>query len=615
MTRKQRKSLYCIILSVLLLIAEKLTDKFSILSLALYIAAYLSVGFVPLKKAFRNITRGDFFDENFLMAIATIGAFILREYTEGVAVMLFYRVGELFESIAVGKSRKSISELMDIRPDVATVIRNNEELKVSPDEVEIGEVILIKAGEKIPVDCEIIEGFSSIDTSALTGESLPREVTSGDRLQSGCINQSGVIKARTICDFGSSTASKILELVENASDKKSKSETFITRFARYYTPIVVFSALALALIPALVFGSPAKWIRRALVFLVISCPCALVISVPLTFFGAIGAASKCGILIKGSCWIEQLSKAGTMVFDKTGTLTKGCFKVIKCKSYGISDTELIYLTAHAEKNSTHPIAQTIIALYGKEPDSFKISDVCELSGMGITAMVGGKEVSVGNISLMKKIGAEIQGNGIEPSGTAVHVAVNGVYAGYFIISDKVKDDSASAIRQLKELGIENTVMLTGDSEAAANQVAKMLLLDSYKARLLPSDKVLAVEELLSLQKSGETLIFAGDGINDAPVLTRADVGIAMGALGSDAAIEAADVVLMDDKVAKIPLAIRLSKRAVSIARQNIVFALSVKLIVLLLGALGYTDMWLAVFADVGVSVLAILNAMRTMKTR
>lgn len=612
MTRKQRKSLYCIILSALLLIAAKLTDKFSTLSLALYIAAYLSVGFMPLKKAFRNITRGNVFDENFLMAIATIGAFILREYTEGVAVMLFYRVGELFESIAVGKSRKSISALMDIRPDIATILRDGEELEVSPDEVMVGETILIKAGGKVPIDCEITEGNSSVDTSALTGESLPREVTVGDRLQSGCINLSGVIKARTVCDFGSSTASKILELVETAADKKSKSEAFITRFARYYTPIVVFSALALAVIPSHIFGSPSEWIRRALIFLVISCPCALVISVPLTFFGAIGSASKNGILIKGSCYIEQLAKASHTVFDKTGTLTKGCFKVVGCECEGISEEELLELAAHAEKSSTHPIARAIVEKYGKQL-SLPVSDIRELSGMGIVAVVGEKTVAVGNKKLMEKVGAQVTEGNCTAGATEVLVATDGRFVGRIFISDEIKQDAKESMDKLYELGIRNRIMLTGDNEESAKKIASLLSLDSYRARLLPYDKVEAVEELLKNKTDDGTLVFVGDGINDAPVLTRADVGIAMGGLGSDAAIEAADIVLMDDKLCKLPLAIRLSRKAVSIARQNIVFALSVKLIVLLLGALGYAGMWLAVFADVGVSVLAILNAMRTMK--
>lgn len=612
MTRKQRKSLYCIILSALLLIAAKLTDKFSTLSLALYIAAYLSVGFMPLKKAFRNITRGNVFDENFLMAIATIGAFILREYTEGVAVMLFYRVGELFESIAVGKSRKSISALMDIRPDIATILRDGEELEVSPDEVMVGETILIKAGGKVPIDCEITEGTSSVDTSALTGESLPREVTVGDRLQSGCINLSGVIKARTVCDFGSSTASKILELVETAADKKSKSEAFITRFARYYTPIVVFSALALAVIPSLIFGSPSEWIRRALIFLVISCPCALVISVPLTFFGAIGSASKNGILIKGSCYIEQLAKASHTVFDKTGTLTKGCFKVVGCECEGISEKELLELAAHAEKSSTHPIARAIVEKYGKQL-SLPVSDIRELSGMGIVAVVGEKTVAVGNKKLMEKVGAQVTEGNCTAGATEVLVATDGRFVGRIFISDEIKQDAKESMDKLYELGIRNRIMLTGDNEESAKKIASLLSLDSYRARLLPSDKVEAVEELLKNKNDDGTLVFVGDGINDAPVLTRADVGIAMGGLGSDAAIEAADIVLMDDKLCKLPLAIRLSRKAVSIARQNIAFALSVKLVVLLLGALGYAGMWLAVFADIGVSVLAILNAMRTMK--
>lgn len=611
MTKKQRKSLYCIILSALLLVAAILTEKYSAVSLTLYVAAYLTAGFNVLKKALRNITRGNIFDENFLMAIATIGAFILREYTEGVAVMLFYRVGELFESIAVGKSRQSISALMDIRPDTATVIRDGEELEVLPDEVQVGEIILIKPGEKIPIDSEIIEGETSIDTSALTGESLPRDITVGDTVASGCINLSGVIKARTICDFGSSTASKILELVETAADKKSKSEAFITRFARYYTPIVVFSALALAIIPSLIFGSPAEWIRRALIFLVISCPCALVISVPLTFFGAIGAASKNGILVKGSCYLEQLAKADTVVFDKTGTLTKGSFKVVGCECAGVTEGELTELAAHAEKGSTHPIARAIVSSYG-QATYMDVSDVRELSGMGVTARVGAKSVAVGNRKLMESVGASVSESENVAGATAVHVAIDGRFGGTIYISDELKPTSKKAVEALRDYGIRKTVMLTGDSDSVAREVAEKLSIDSGHARLMPSDKVRIVEELLS-QKRGDTLVFVGDGINDAPVLTRADVGVAMGGLGSDAAIEASDIVLMDDNPEKLSLAIRISRRAVRIARQNIIFALSVKLIVLALGALGFAGMWPAVFADVGVSVLAILNAMRTMK--
>ncbi len=612
MTKKQKRSLFSIIICVVLLISAIALSKYRYISFALYILAYLSVGIMPLKKAVNGILRGDMFDENFLMTIATIGAFFLREYTEAVAVMLFYNIGELFENIAVGKSRRSIAELMNIRPDVATVIRNGEELEVSPEEIEIGEVILIRAGEKVAIDATVIEGQSSLDTSALTGESAPRDVAAGDGIQSGCVNLSGVIKARTVCTFGGSTASKILELVENASTKKERSETYITSFAKIYTPIVFLMAVLIAAVPSILLGSPAKWIERALIFLVISCPCALVISVPLTFFGGIGAASRKGILIKGSCWMEQLAKAKTVVFDKTGTLTKGSFSVSEIHSEGISDGELLYLAAHAESYSTHPIAQSIIKAYGKKIDPGAVSDVEELSGMGVMAYVDGRQVAAGNARLMEKFGAEA--TEYDFIGTAVHVAVDGFYRGYIIISDEIKADSADAIASLKSLGVQRTVMLTGDDERFGKAVAESLLIYEYHAGLLPSQKVSEVERLIA-ENAGGALAFVGDGINDAPVLTRSDIGIAMGGLGSDAAIEAADVVIMDDKPSKAALAIRISRRTISIARQNIVFALFVKVFIMLLGALGYAGMWLAVFADVGVSVIAICNAMRAMRIK
>ncbi len=611
MTKKQKRSLCSIIICVILLGLAIALSKHRYASLVLYITAYLVVGLKPLKKAISGILRGDIFDENFLMTIATIGAFFLREYTEAVAVMLFYNIGELFESIAVGRSRKSIAELMDIRPDTATVIRNGEELEVNPEEIEIGEVILIRAGERVAIDAIILEGQSSLDTSALTGESIPRDVAVGDGIQSGCVNLSGVIKAKTVCTFGSSTASKILELVENASSKKARSEAFITRFAKIYTPIVVLLAVLLAVIPSVVLGNPAKWIERALIFLVISCPCALVISVPLTFFGGIGAASKQGILIKGSCWMEGLSKAKTVVFDKTGTLTRGSFSVSEIRAEGMTKDELLYLTAHAESYSTHPIAQSVTKVYGKGTDATAVSGIEEHPGIGVVANVCGRQVAAGNARLMEKIGTKAQE--CDTTGTAVHVAVDGCYKGCIIISDEIKSDSAEAIAELKGLGVRRTVMLTGDSERVGQAVAESLKLDEYKAHLLPSQKVSEVENMLLENGNNGTLAFVGDGINDAPVLTRADIGIAMGGLGSDAAIEAADVVIMDDKPSKVSLAIRISRRTIAIARQNIVFALSVKILIMLLGALGFAGMWLAVFADVGVSVIAICNAMRAMR--
>lgn len=613
MTRKQKKSLCSIILSAVLLVVAKLLGDVAYVTVSLYILAYLIAGFDTLRKAFRNILRGNVFDENFLMAIATIGAIIIKEYTEGVAVMLFYRVGELFESIAVGKSRKSISELMDIRPDRATVIRDGEEIVVSPDEVEVGELIVVAPGEKVAIDGIIVDGSSTLDTSALTGESLPRTAAIGDRIQSGFINLSGVITIKTECTFETSTAAKILELVENASSKKTRSEAFITRFARYYTPAVVFSALALAVIPSIVFGNPLSWVKRALIFLVISCPCALVISVPLTFFGAIGCASKKGILIKGSCYIEQLSKAGIVVFDKTGTLTKGSFSVTAIHENGIGKQRLLELAAISESRSSHPIALSVIRAYGKKPDQSQISSISEVSGQGVIAQIGDDKVYCGNSKLMNSIGIDTPE--CHRQGTIVHVAVNGQYEGHIIINDEIKEDAREAITLLSQSGVRRTVMLTGDSEAIAQRVAKELCIDEYHAELLPTDKASLLEKIIEEKDSDSTVVFIGDGINDAPVISRADVGIAMGALGSDAAIEAADVVLMDDKPSKTAFAVKLSKKAISIARGNIIFALSVKLLVLILGALGYAGMWLAVFADVGVSVIAICNAMRTLRIK
>ncbi len=613
MTIRQKRSLASIILSGVLLIVGMLLSGRRYISLAIILCAYIIAGCDVLKKAFRNIIRGNIFDENFLMSIATIGAMIIGEYTECVAVMLFYKLGELFESIAVGKSRRSIAKLMDIRPDVATVIRNGEEAEVSPSEVEVGEVILVKPGERVAIDGVILSGSCSFDTSALTGESLPRNATVGDRVQSGFINLTGVITLQTECTYDSSTASKFLELVENASSKKTRSEAFITRFARYYTPAVVFSALALAVIPSIVFGNPLSWVKRALIFLVISCPCALVISVPLTFFGAIGCASKKGILIKGSCYIEQLSKAGTVVFDKTGTLTKGSFSVTAIHENGIGKQRLLELAAISESRSGHPIALSVIRAYGKKPDQSQISSISEVSGQGIIAQIGDDKVYCGNSKLMGSIGIDTPE--CHRQGTVVHVAVNGRYEGHIIINDEIKEDAREAITLLSQSGVRRTVMLTGDSEAIAQRVAKELCIDEYHADLLPTDKASLLEKIIEEKDSDSTVVFIGDGINDAPVISRADVGIAMGALGSDAAIEAADVVLMDDKPSKTAFAVKLSKKAISIARCNIIFALSVKLLVLILGALGYAGMWLAVFADVGVSVIAICNAMRTLRIK
>lgn len=585
------------------------------LQIALFIISYIIVGGDVVKRAVKNIFKGQVFDENFLMSIATIGAFFIGEYPEGVAVMLFYQVGELFQSYAVGKSRKSIASLMDIRPDYANVKKGDELVKVDPDEVQIGDIIVIKAGEKIPLDGKVIEGNSMIDTSALTGESVPREVEVGSDILSGCININGVITAEVTKEFGESTVSKILDLVENASSKKSNSEQFITKFARYYTPVVVIIAVFLAIIPPLVIDGAtfSDWIYRALAFLVVSCPCALVISIPLSFFGGIGGASKKGVLVKGSNYLEALAETEIVVFDKTGTLTKGVFNVQEIHPEGVSKEELLELTAHAESYSNHPISLSLKRAYSKEIDNGRISDVEEISGHGVIATVDGKKVMAGNIKLMKMM--DIPYFKGELIGTIVHVAVNNKYIGYIVIADEVKEDSAQAIKELKAANIKQTVMLTGDNKSIGSKVAKELGLDKVYAELLPADKVEKLEELFSQKSKKGKLAFVGDGINDAPVLARADIGIAMGGLGSDAAIEASDVVIMTDEPSKIATTMKISKKTLKIAHQNIVFAIGIKIIVLILSAFGITTMWAAIFADVGVTIIAVLNAFRALNVK
>ena len=615
MSKKQKKSLLRILLGAALLVLCLVLPLKGIWRLAAFLVAYLVSGGDVLWRAIRNILRGQVFDENFLMCIATVGAFCTQEYMEGVLVMLLYQVGELFQSYAVGKSRGAISTLMDIRPDYANLFKEGEVLQVDPEEVEIGQEILVRAGEKIPLDGIVLEGSAAIDTSALTGESAPREAEVGSELLSGCINLNGTLRLRVTKEFGESTVSKILDMVENASEKKAKAEDFITRFAKYYTPSVVCAALALAVIPPLFVGDWSVWVSRAMSFLVISCPCALVISVPLSYFGGIGGASKAGILVKGSNYLEALSKAEIVVFDKTGTLTKGNFVLSEqAPAEGIEAQELLEYAALAEAYSTHPIAQSIRAAYGKEPDMSRVHDVKEISGKGVLAQVDGAQIAAGNAKLME----EYCQSGYAPSeaiGSVVYLAKDGNYLGHLTIRDEIKEDAAQAIQQLKAAGVRQTVMLTGDAKAVAEDVAGKLGIDAVYAELLPLDKVQKVEQLLE-QKSGKgKLVFVGDGINDAPVLTRADVGIAMGALGSDAAIEAADIVLMTDAPSKIPQAIRISRRTHRIVMQNIIFALGVKGIALVLGAFGLIHMLAAVFADVGVSVIAIINAMRAMKVK
>ena len=585
-----------------------------IILLFIYLTAYLIVGGDVVLKALKNILNGKIFDENFLMSIATIGAFIIGEYPEGVAVMLFYQIGELFQDYAVNKSRKSIAELMDIRPDYANIKRGNKIIKVDPDEVEVGELIVIKPGEKIALDGKVVSGNSTINTSALTGESLPREVEVGDEVLSGCINMSGVITVKVSKEFGESTVSKILDLVENASSKKSESEKFITKFAKYYTPAVVIIAVFLAVIPPLVLKDAVfyDWLYRALIFLVISCPCALVISIPLGFFGGIGGASAHGVLVKGSNYLEALSKTEVIVFDKTGTLTKGVFNVTEIVTKNISKEELLEMAAYAESYSNHPISVSLQKAYGQKIDNSKISNVEEIPGHGVKATVFNKIVLAGNNKLMKSMAIKfLDDNDI--TGTIVHIAIDGAYKGYIIISDEIKPDSKTAIENLKKVGIKKTVMLTGDSKKVGEKVAGELGIDLVYTELLPGDKVEKLEILLKEKTKNKNLSFVGDGINDAPVLARADVGIAMGGLGSDAAIEAADIVIMNDQLSKIATTVKIAKKTLNIVKQNIFFALIVKLIVLILGAGGAATMWEAIFADVGVSVLAILNAMRAMK--
>lgn len=615
MTRKQKKMLIRItIAAVLFLAASLLPIQNEIVKFAIYLGCYAVIGWDIIWKAITNILHGQVFDENFLMAVATIGAFAIGEYSEGVAVMLFYQVGEWFQSYAVSKSRKSIASLMDIRPDYANIEQNGQLVQVDPEEVAIGDTIVVKPGERIPIDGVITKGSSSLDTSALTGESLPREVSPGAEVISGCINQTGILTIETTKEFGESTVAKILELVENASEKKAKTENFITRFARYYTPIVVFAAVALAVLPPLFTGQPfTMWLERALTFLVISCPCALVISIPLSFFGGIGGASKCGILVKGSNYLEALANTKTVVFDKTGTLTRGNFAVSDIKAVHMEQDQLLELAAYAESYSTHPISQSIERAYGKQIDESRVEDVQEIAGHGVRAVVDGKTVLAGNAKLMAQ--AEISFEPAQVVGTVVYVAVDGQYAGYLLIEDQIKPDSAKAIAALKNCGVQKTVMLTGDTDATGQKVAAELHLDEVYTQLLPADKVERVEALLAQTGEKQTLVFVGDGINDAPVLSRADVGIAMGALGSDAAIEAADVVLMTDEPSKIATVIKIARKTLRLAYQNIIFALAIKFVVLILGALGYASMWAAVFADVGVSVIAILNAMRAMRVK
>lgn len=624
MSKKQQKVLKRIVVALLLLIAVSILDALVempwILRLALYLVPYLVIGYDILKKAGKGILKRQVFDENFLMAVATIGAVCLGEFKEGAAVMLFYQIGELFQSIAVGKSRKNIAALMDIRPDYANTMVDGKLEKVDPDDVEIGSEIIINPGEKVPIDGVITEGNTTLNTSALTGESLPRDVSCGDEIISGCINMTGMIKVKTTKKFGDSTVSKILDLVENSAMKKSRSENFITKFAKYYTPAVCYSALALAILPPIVrllMGTNpmwGEWIIRALTFLVISCPCALVISIPLSFFGGIGCASSNGILVKGSNYLEALSATKYIVFDKTGTLTKGVFEVTA--SYpenGFDKETLLGMAAYAESSSSHPISLSLKKAYGQELDLSRVSDIEEIAGHGVCARVGGKKVYVGNMRLMQRENLTVTTEYKE--GTVCYVAVDGTYAGCIVISDVVKPTTKDAIAGLKKNGIKKTIMLTGDANETAQRVAAEIGIDEVHSELLPADKVAQVEHILNAKGEKENLAFVGDGINDAPVLSRADIGIAMGAMGSDAAIEAADVVLMDDDPAKIALAMKISVRTLKIVRENIVFALAVKAVCLILGALGIANMWVAIFADVGVMVLAVLNATRALKIR
>lgn len=624
----KQKLIQIIAASLLLIAAVLVTNAFPELAmwqkLLIFLIPYAAAGFDVLKEAMEHIGEGEIFDEDFLMCIATIGALLIgfvpggkEQFAEAVFVMLFFQVGELFEGIAEGNSERAISQLLDIRPDTANVERGGEVLVVSPEEVAVGETVVIRPGEKVPMDGVVLEGTSSLDTVALTGESVPRDVTAGDPILSGCVNQSGVLRVRVEKEFGESTAAKILELVQHAGSKKSRSEKFISRFAGIYTPIVVFAAIALALIPPMLTGdfagSFAAWLLRALTFLIVSCPCALVVSVPLAFFGGIGAASKAGILIKGSSYMDALAKADTVVFDKTGTLTKGVFEVTTLHSEKMDEKELLHLAAHVERYSTHPIAVSLRTAFGNEADGCAVESVEEVAGQGIRAVVNGRTVCVGNSKMMDAIGAKWKS--CDEAGTIIHVAVDGVYAGHIHISDIEKPDAKKAIAELKVLGVGHTVMLTGDREEVAKRVASDLGLDEYHAELLPADKVSGVEQLLQNRKEGASLVFVGDGINDAPVLARADIGVAMGAMGSDAAIEAADVVLMDDQPSKIAKAVRISRSTLAIAKQNIVFAIVVKVGILILAAFGLAPMWLAVFGDTGVLILCVLNSMRALKAR
>lgn len=629
MSRKQKKMLVRIIVTAVLFAGLFVFEKFvpitsRILRLAVYMVPYLVISYDILKKAFKGIIKGQVFDENFLMAVASVGAVAIAvyengSYNEAVAVMLFYQIGELFQSYAVGKSRRSISELMDIRPDYANIEVDGKIEQVDPDEVEVGSIIVVSAGEKIPIDGVIVEGSTTLDTAALTGESVPRSVKESDEVISGCINLTGTVRIRTTKPFGESTVSKILDLVENSSSKKSKSEQFISKFARIYTPAVCGGALALALLPpvvSLIIGKDAMWltwIYRALTFLVISCPCALVISIPLSFFAGIGGASKEGVLVKGSNYLETLSKTKIVVFDKTGTMTKGNFEVTEIAPVGVENNELLRLAAYAESYSSHPISKSIKSAYGEEIDNAKISDVNEISGNGVLAVVDGKKLAAGNSKLMDKLGVEY--TACSKVGTVVYVAVDGKYCGYILISDALKPTSVAAVKAMKNCGVRKTVMLTGDSKKVADAVAKELGADEVYSELLPADKVSQVERLLADKGEKEKLAFVGDGINDAPVLSRADIGIAMGALGSDAAIEAADIVLMDDDPMKISKAIKISSKCLRIVNENIYFALGVKALCLILGAVGIANMWVAIFADVGVMVLAVLNAIRALSVK
>ena len=616
MNKKQKKMLIRIIVAAVLIVLFSKLPIDGYVRFGLFMIPYLVIGYDILQKAFKGIRNKQVFDENFLMAVATVGAILLGDYSEGVAVMLFYQIGELFQSYAVGKSRRNISELMDIRPDYANIEVDGKLEQVDPDEVEIGTVIVVQPGEKVPIDGVIIDGVSILNTSALTGESLPRDAKAGDEVISGCINMTGVLKIRTIREFGESTVSKILELVENSSSRKSKSENFISKFAKYYTPVVCYGALALAFIPPivlLIMGKPAMWgdwIYRALTFLVISCPCALVISIPLSFFAGIGGASNQGVLVKGSNYLETLAQTSYVVFDKTGTMTQGVFEVSGVHHNEISDEKLLEYAALAECSSSHPISKSLQKAYGKPIDRNRVTDIEEISGNGVTAKVDGISVAAGNAKLMKRLGISYQE--CHHVGTVIHMAVDGKYEGHILISDILKPHAKEAIAELKKAGIKKTVMLTGDSKRVADQVAKELGIGEVYSELLPADKVSKVEELLHQKSEKEKLAFVGDGINDSPVLSRADIGIAMGALGSDAAIEAADIVLMDDDPLKISKAIKIARKCIHIVYENIYFAIGIKILCLILGALGIANMWMAIFADVGVMIIAVLNAIRTL---